>query len=55
MVCSGLGRSSSGALVGGAFAVLAIAVGLSAAINLRCLENFDTGALKIKKFNGAAL
>ena len=27
----------------------------SAAINLRCLENFDLGALKIKKFNGAAL
>ncbi len=26
-----------------------------AAINLRCLENFDLGALKIKKFNGAAL
>jgi hypothetical protein len=30
VVCSGLGRSSSGALVGGAFAVLAIAVGLGA-------------------------
>jgi hypothetical protein len=28
VVCSGLGRSSSGALVGGAFAVLAILVGL---------------------------
>ncbi len=27
----------------------------TAAINLRCLENFDIGALKIKKFNGAAL
>lgn len=26
-----------------------------AAINLRCLEGFDVGALKIKKFNGAAL
>jgi hypothetical protein len=30
VVCSGLGRSSSGALIGGAFAVLAIALGLGA-------------------------
>ena len=27
----------------------------TAAINLRCLEGFDVGGLKIKKFNGAAL